>query len=254
MDVTFGQIAVILLAGFLAGIVNTLAGGGSFLTLAALDMVGLPVTMANGSNRLAVLVGDIMAAAGFRSKGMFSFRLSLHFAIPALFGAVLGAYLVIDLPELVFQRLLGITMLIMLVVLIVNPKKWLEGRPVVLTWKRRILTYLVFFGVGIYGGAIQAGVGLFLIIALVLTSGVDLVEANMHKVFVVGTYTVFALGTFALYGQVHWGMGAIMAIGSATGSWFTSRLAVERGQGFVRLVLGIALVILSARYLGLFGM
>ena len=251
MDLSFGRILIVLLAGFGSGVVNTLAGGGSFLTLAALDLTGLPVATANGTNRLAVLIGDILAALGFRSKGLSSFRLSLNFAIPALFGAILGAYVIIDVPDVFFRRFLGVAMLVMLAILIINPKKWLEGRDVELTPARRALAYLVFFVVGIYGGAIQAGVGFLWITALVLMAGVDLVVANMHKVFIIGVYTLFALLTFALRGHVHWWLGLVLSAGYSVGAWLTSRAAVERGQGFVRLVLAVALVVLSIRYLGL---
>lgn len=251
MEITFGRIVIILLAGFVSGVINTLAGGGSFISLAALDLTGLGSIMANGTNRLGVLAQDMVAVAGFRSKGFFNVRASLHFAIPALFGALLGANIVVRMPEVVFQRVLGATMLVMLVILIVNPKKWLNGRTVKMNAWRRLLSYGVFFFIGIYGGAIQAGIGILMILALVLTAGVDLVKANMHKVLIGSLYTVFALATFALRGQVHWGLGLTLAVGNAVGAWFSSRLAAEKGQSVVRVVLGIALVILSARYLGL---
>jgi uncharacterized membrane protein YfcA len=252
MEITLAHAALLIVAGVLSGIINTLAGGGSFLTLAVLDFVGLPISIANGSNRLGVLLGGIAGALGFRSKGASEISASLHYAIPALLGAILGAYVVIDLPEVVFRRALGVAMLIMLAVLILNPKKWLEGRVVTMTPLRRAVGYVVFFLIGIYGGAIQAGVGLFLITALVLSAGVNLVKANMHKVFITSTYTVVALLTFALRGQVNWVYGMILALGYVLGSWVISRVAVEKGQGFVRIVLAFSLVFLAARYLGLF--
>jgi uncharacterized membrane protein YfcA len=254
MHITLTHAVILIVAGFFSGIINTLAGGGSFLTLAALNLIGLPISVANGSNRLGILMGAIAGALGFRSKGASEFRASLHFAIPALFGAILGAFIVVDLPEAVFERILGICMLIMLVILIVNPKKWLEGREVVMTPRRRAISYVVFFLVGVYGGAIQAGVGLFLIAALVMTAGVDLIRANMHKVFVTATYTVVAILIFALKGQVDWVYGMVLTIGYGLGSWVSSRVAMDKGQGFVRLVLALSLVVLAAQYLGLFSL
>jgi len=251
MELTLAHAALLIAAGFVSGIINTLAGGGSFLTLAALDLIGLPIAVANASNRLGILMGAVAGALGFRSKGASEFRASLQFAIPALLGAIVGAFLVIDLPEAVFERVLGICMLIMLAVLILNPKKWLEGREVTMTPRRRAISYVVFFLIGIYGGAIQAGVGLFLIAALVMTAGVDLVKANMHKVFVTATYTIVALLIFALKGQVDWIYGSVLTVGYGLGSWVSSRVAVAKGQGFVRLVLALSLVVLAAQYLGL---
>lgn len=251
VSVSLVQIVIILGAGLVAGFINTMAGGGSFLTLAALEFAGLPSAMANGTNRVAVEAGTILSALGFRSKGISNPRLSLQFAIPALLGAVLGAYLVIDLPKAVFHKVLAVAMLLMLAILILNPKKWLKRGEVDFSGSRRLLGYLVFFIVGIYGGAIQAGVGFLLIGSLVLVAGLDLVRTNSHKVFIVGTYTLFALLMFALRGQVNWLMGLVLSVGNGAGSWIASRLAAEKGEKVVRIVLGLALAVLSVRYLGI---
>ena len=250
MELTVQQIALILGAGLLAGFVNTMAGGGSFLTLAALEFAGLPPTIANGTNRVAIEIQTIMAVLGFRSKGISDFKLSLHFAIPALLGAIVGAHVATTyLPKVLFHRILAVAMLAMLAILIFNPKKWLQGRQIKLTGKRRALGYLVFFAVGIYGGAIQAGVGFLLIAPLVLVAGLDLVHTNSHKVFIIATYTLVALLLFALKGQVNWLIGLILALGNGAGGWLASRLAVEKGEKLVRVFLGVALAILSVRYL-----
>jgi hypothetical protein len=192
-----------------------------------------------------------MAVLGFRSKGLSNFKLSIQFAIPALVGAVLGAYLIIELPEVVFHRVLGVAMVLMLIVLVVNPNKWLKGRHVELTPRRRIVGYLVFFALGVYGGAIQAAAGILWMAGLVLFAGMNLVETNMHKVFIIGTYTIFALGTFALRGEVDWILGLVLSVGNGFGGWIGSRLAVEKGEQLVRAVLAFTLVVLALRYLGL---
>ena len=251
MSATPIQILIILGAGLVGGFVNTMAGGGSFLTLAALELAGLPSSMANGTNRVAIEIQTIMAVLGFKSKGVSDFRTSLQFAVPALLGAVAGAYVAVDLPENIFHRVMAVAMLVMLAILIVNPKKWLKDRKVELTPKRRVLGYFVFAIVGFYGGAIQAGVGFLLITSLVLVAGLDLVRTNSHKVFIIGLYTLFALVMFAVRGQVNWLLGLILAVGNGSGGWLASRLAVEKGERIVRVVLGVMLVVLAVRYLDL---
>jgi len=243
------QIVVVLAAGLLAGFVNTMAGGGSFLTLVALEFAGLPSTMANATNRVAIEVGAITSVLGFKSKGISSPRLSLHFAIPALLGAVLGAFIAVDLPTIIFHRILALAMLLMLATLIFDTKKWLSKRKIEMTPTRRLLAYPVFFVVGIYGGAIQAGVGFLLIATLVLVAGLDLVRTNSHKVFIVGVYTLFALLLFALKGQVDWLLGLILSVGNGTGGWLASRLAAAKGEKVIRIVLGAMLAIMAVRYL-----
>ena len=251
MQLTLVQIAVILAAGFVAGFVNALAGGGSFLSLAALEMAGLSAALANGTNRVALVVESVLAFFGFRSKGVSDLRQSVQFAIPALLGAIVGAYVIIELPTIIFHRALAVAMLIMLVTIVFNPGRWLQQRQIVMTPRQRLLAYPVFFLIGIYGGAIQAGVGFFLMAALVLLAGLDLVRTNSHKAVIVGVYTLFALGMFAWRGQVHWVLGLALAVGNGSGAWIAGRLAAERGERVVRIVLGAALILLALRYLGI---
>jgi len=251
MDISIWQIVIILVAGVAGGFINTLAGAGSFIMLAALEMAGLSGSMANGTSRVAIQAQNIMAVLGFRSKGLSNFRMSLQFAIPALIGAVLGAYIIIELPEVVFHRVLGAAMVLMLVVLAVNPNKWFKGHRVEFTPRRRIVGYLIFFALGVYGGAIQAAVGILLMAGLVLFAGMNLVETNMHKVFIVGIYTIFALATFALRGEVNWLLGLVLAVGNGLGGWIGSRMAVENGENMVRGVLAVTLAVLALRYLGI---
>lgn len=249
MDVSLPKILAIFFTGLVAGIASTMAGGSSFLTIAVLEFAGLSSTMANGTNRVAVEVRNIMAVLGFRSKGVSNLRLSVHFAIPALLGAILGAFVAIDLPTTVFHRILAVAMPIMLIPILFDGKGWLENRKVEFTPRRRLLAYVAFFALGIYGGAIHAGVGFFLITTLVLVTGEDLVHTVSHKVFIIAVYTVFALSLFALSGQVHWGLGFALAAGEGIGGWTASRLAVSKGEGLVRIILTVMLIVVSVRYL-----
>ena len=252
MEVTPIQIVVVLISGLIAGFINTMAGGGSFLTIVALDFAGVgDIRTANGTNRVAIEVGAILSTLGFRSKGVSNFRLGLHFAIPALLGSVLGAQIASVMPANIFKRILAVAMLVMLATLIFDTKKWLANRKVEMTSKRRALAYLAFFGVGIYGGAIQAGVGFLLIATLVLMAGQDLVYTSFYKVFIVAVYTVVALLTFALNGQVNWLLGCILAVGNGTGAWLTSRFVVAKGEKSVKVVLGVMLAVMAVRYLGI---
>jgi len=251
MDISFLKLAMIFGAGLMAGFASTMAGGSSFLTLAVLEFAELPSAMANGTNRVAVEARNIMAVLGFRSKGVSDFGQSLHFAAPALLGAILGAYVVIDMPAEVFQKILAAAMVIMLVPTLFDSKKWLQRPEGPLTTRRRLLAYLAFFVVGIYGGAIHAGIGFLLIALLVLVTGEDLVHTASHKAFVIAVYTLFALFLFALKGQIHWGFGLALAAGEGTGGWVASRLAVSKGETLVRIVLAIMLIVVALRYLGI---
>lgn len=249
LDATWLQITLILVSGLVAGFVNSLAGGGSFLTLAALEFAGLTAVAANGTNRIAVLVQNISAVLGFRSKGVFDYRASMRFALPSVMGSVAGALVVVQLDERIFHRALAVAMLVMLVTLVFDTDRWIKEKRAGLGPISPWIVYPVFFAVGFYGGAIQAGVGFFMIAALVAVAGLDLVRTNSMKVFIGGLFTVVALLVFISQGQVVWLLGVVLSVGNAAGAWVASRMAVTRGEKLVKGVLIVMLVIMTVRYL-----
>jgi len=249
--VSISQILVVIVVGIVSGFVNTLAGGGSLLTLPALIFVGLPSAVANGTNRVAVLMNNAAAVAGFKQHGLADFKFSLELSIPAVVGAILGAKLAIDISDTLFEKVLAAVMLLVVGLILWNPTRRWQGDQAVLSPQRRLLAVVAFFFVGVYGGFIQAGVGFIVIATLVLITGLDLVQTNSHKVFVIGVYTLAALATFALSGKVNWGIGLILAVGNGLGGWLGSHWAVVGGEKWIKIVLAVTVVAMAAKLLRL---
>lgn len=234
MQITWLRFIVVFLAGLVAGFVNVMAGGGSFLTLVALEFAGLPAAMANGTNRLGVVTQNVTGLLGFRSKGLANARTSLQFAIPAFLGSIVGAYIVVDLPEVLFHRILAVAMIVVLFTVVFDVKRWLKIKSFETTPKRRMLSYGVFFLIGIYGGAIQAGVGFFIIAALVMIAGQNLVITNSYKVLIIALLTLVALIIFVLRGQVDWLLGLVLAVGNAVGGGSPAGYPSRKGRSWSR--------------------
>lgn len=240
---------LLLAAGFVAGFINTLAGSGSLVTLPALIFLGLPATVANGTNRLAILMQNVVAVSRFRDFGVLDVRKSWVLALPAIAGAIVGARLAVDLDEELLRRAIGALFLLFLPVIAFRPERWLVGQRADRaghSWG----VWAGLFAVGVYGGFIQAGVGVFLLVCLVLGAGYDLVRANAIKVLIVLCFTVFALAIFIRHDQVSWLPGLTLGVGNMAGAWWATRLATQRGAEFVRWLLfavvavsGILLVI-----------
>ncbi|HKJ69961.1 MAG TPA: sulfite exporter TauE/SafE family protein [bacterium] len=243
------QFGLVTLVGVAAGILNTLAGGGSLLTLPLLIFLGLPASTANGTNRIAVFVQNVTAAAGFRRKGFQSLRYGFFLAGPAVVGAILGATVAVDISDRLFEQILGVLMLVILVLILWNPVRKLEGSEEQLTPLRRWIAAFCFLFVGFYGGFIQAGVGFLVIATLTLVNGLDLVRTNSYKVVINSVFTAIALLVFALHGEVNWTVGLLLAVGMGAGGWLGSHLAVEKGEPLIRAVLVIAVVVMSLRLL-----
>jgi uncharacterized membrane protein YfcA len=244
----FGLYALVVVAGVLSGVINTLAGSGSLLTLPALILLGLPATVANGTNRVGVLLQNVVAGATFKRSQVLDLRGALLLSIPAVLGSLLGAQVAVNLNEEAMQRAIGAVMVVMLFVILLRPERWLQGKlhnlPGGFSWGQGA----AMFAIGVYGGFIQAGVGIFLLAALVLSIGYDLVRANAVKIIIVLAFSVSSLLVFANNAQVDWGAGLLLGAGNMVGAWWAARLAVSKGAAWVRWVL-VATVAGSALYL-----
>ncbi|MEK7728537.1 MAG: sulfite exporter TauE/SafE family protein [candidate division KSB1 bacterium] len=242
------QLTLLFLVGFLAGFVNILAAGGSLLTLPALIFLGLPAATANGTNRIAILIQNLAAIAGFKKLKVFSWRVSVLAALPAIFGAILGANLALDISEVWFKRILGAIMIGVLALMLYDPSKRIRAHTGPMTLTRQVLFGVGFFLVGVFGGFIQAGVG-FLIIVLMLLAGFDLVVTNAVKVLVVFIFTLAALAVFILHGQVNYLFGTVLGLGSAFGGWIGTHVAVKKGHDWVRAFVSVVVVLFALQLL-----
>ncbi|MBW2666102.1 MAG: sulfite exporter TauE/SafE family protein [Deltaproteobacteria bacterium] len=242
------EIALLIGGGLVAGTVNTLAGGGSLLTVPLLVLCGLPGNLANGSNRVGVLLQNVTAVWSFRAQGVSELRRTIPVLAPLLLGSLIGAGAVSQLSDALFERAFGAVMLLLLVPTFVwqRAEPSSSGTP----WSRGT-TSGVFFLIGIYGGAFQAGVGLLLLLALA-RSGLDLVRASALKVAVVGMLTAVSLPVFIANGQVAWLPAALLAIGFSGGGILGARIAVRGGERLIRPVVAVAVVMLAAKMLGLY--
>lgn len=242
----------IVAAGFIAGYINTLAGSGSLVTLPLLIFLGLPATVANGTNRVGILLQNIVGIGGFQRQGLLDVKGAVILGLPAIAGSLVGAQIAVNLDETMMRRAIGVLMVVMLVVILVQPKRWLKGERDTLDgwpgWSRMLL----FFGIGIYGGFIQAGVGIFLLAGLVLGVGYDLVRANAVKVGIVLLFTISALVIFSLNDQVDLFIGLILAIGNMLGAWIATQTAAQKGAAWVRRLLIVVVAVSGANLLGVF--
>jgi len=241
-----GSIAALLGGGLLAGVVNTLAGGGSLLTVPLLVVLGLPGTVANGTNRIGVLIQSLVATLRFRGGGRLELRALLPVLAPVVAGSLVGAFAISQVTDEIFERLFGVVMLLLLVPMLRRSHSSAVG-----SGFGSIGSALVFFGLGLYGGAIQAGVGIPLLFALVYT-GHDLVRANAIKVAVIATVTASAIPVFALQGQIAWAPAFVLGAGFAAGAELGVRLAVAGGERVIRPVLVASVLALAGRMLGLY--
>ena len=244
----FWQIPLLFVVGIVAGILNVLAGGGSLLTLPLLIFMGLPSAMANGTNRIAIFCQNLFAIRGFKKRGYFPVDLVLLCTPPALIGSWFGASLAISMDDAVFNRVLAGIMLCVLIFTVVDPMKRLRRQDIQFSTLRKIVLAFSFFFVGVYGGFVQAGVG-FIIIAVLLAHGMDLVRINAVKVFVIFVYTAVALGVFIYYGEVNYFLGLSLAAGNSIGGALGPKLAIAKGHDWIKRVVNITVLVFALKLL-----
>jgi uncharacterized membrane protein YfcA len=243
-DRDFWLLVSMLPLGVVAGFINTLAGSGSLITLPLLISLGLPANIANGTNRVGVVIQNIVAVATFRQQGALDVTGTWKLVLPSVLGSILGAQLAVDLDETLLRQIIGVMMLLMLGVMFVQPQKWLSehaGPHRARLW----VEVPLFFAIGIYGGFLQAGVGIFLTAALVLSAGFNIVTANAVKNLMVLVFTAAAVVVFIVHDQVVWSLGLLLAAGQAFGAWLAARMAIKRGARFVHWVV-VAIIAVSA--------
>ena len=239
--------------GLAAGFINTTAGGGSMLTLPLLMFLGLPANVANGTNRIAILLQNVIGVNTFRQKKVLHLKSDYKLAIPAIIGSIIGAFFAVEInPELLKKIIAGL-MVVMFFIVVLKPDVWVKERAGATLAKPTVLQYLIFFVIGLYGGFIQMGVGFFLLAGLVLGCGQNLVKANAVKVFIVLIYTVFSLGIFVYHKQVDITAGLILAGGNMAGAWLGAHFTIKGGAKYVRYVLIAALIIVILNLFGIFG-
>jgi uncharacterized protein len=239
---------LILGGGFVAGVVNTMAGGGSIITLPLLIYAGLPPTMANATNRVAIVLQNVGALAGFRRHGHRPGREAWILLVPSLAGGALGALMAVDIDEALLKKIIGVVLVLMLVPIL---RRSSRDRTRSESMELKPWMWVAYFLIGVYGGFLQVGVGFLYLGLLSGIQRMDLVRANLLKVFFVLTYSLFALALFAWKDKVDWLAGLGLAMGTTGGGWLGAKLTVERGERWIRVVLVIAVVVASLELTGL---
>lgn len=239
------QYLFLVLGGFAAGILNVVAGGGSFITLPILIFLGLPPTLANATNRVGIFFQNIGAVWGFNRYAVLDWSSFKWAALPATLGTFLGVWMAVNVSDDFFRKTLALVMVGLTVLILHRP---VEGRnpDLPLDGARLALTAVAFTGVGVFSGFIQAGVG-FLILAATSALGFDLVRGNAIKVLCILISTALSLILFSIQGMVEWLPGLALALGTTAGGLIGVRLTVLKGQRWLRAVITITVIAFAIR-------
>jgi uncharacterized protein len=237
-------LGALVLAGLVAGALNVVAGGGSFLTLPLLIFLGLPAGVANATNRVGIFLQNIGAVWTFDRQGVLDRGSVLWAAVPSTLGSVLGTALALKISDQGFEKLLAAFMILLTLFSFWSPRPRL-AEP---SRNQRIFLGLAFFVVGVYGGMIQAGVG-FLMLAATSLVGIDLVRGNAIKVLSALCFTTLSLIVFAYYGKIDWPAGLALGLGNFAGGFLGAHITIAKGHAWLRAVVSATVILFAIKLL-----
>jgi uncharacterized membrane protein YfcA len=235
------ELILLVITGVATGFLNVMAGGGSMLSVPIMIFLGVPGTVANGTNRIAILPQNISAVLAFYKKGFSNFKLSFSLAACTIPGTLIGASLASRIPNDQFNNLLAIIMVVVLIVMALPEAKTIEINQTP-SRNRLVAGHTLMVLIGFWGGFIHIGVGFLLMPVLNRVMQLDLITTNAHKVFIVLCYTSVALTVFASQLELVWKYGIALGIGTWIGAWIAANVQIERGTGAIKMTLNIVIV------------
>ena len=256
---TLIEVGLLILAGVATGFVNVFAGGGSMFSVPALIFLGIPGPIANGTNRIAILVQTAASVSAFKRKGLSDFKLSFSLALFTLPGAIIGAYSATKIRSSDFNVLLAGVMVIVMALTFFGQKskktasapappkgEMSQGLP---SRARLIWGHLAMIILGFWGGFIQIGAGFILIPILHRIMGFDLLRTNVNKAMIAFLYTIVTLIVFVRELEIAWAAGLFVAFGSVIGSSIAVQSHVSKGNDFVRWMINAIFVVFIIKLL-----
>lgn len=243
------SVLILFVVGAIAAFINVNAGGGSSLTLPALIFLGLDASVANGTNRVAIIFQNISAVYSFKKEKYYELKNSLILSALSLPGAIAGAVFAVKISNEAFEKVLGIIMILLIITMLIPQRR---EKKVTDEFKVDWKLILSMIAIGFYGGFLQVGVG-FIIMALLHNAlKLDLIRVNMHKVFIVFVFTIPALLVFIFTNNVNWFYGLSLSAGNAFGGWWGAKLSVRKGEKLIKAVLVVAIFIMALKLLNIF--
>ncbi len=227
---TLFQIVVLAVAGFAAGTMNALAGGGTFVTFAALVISGLPTLDANASSAVSLTPANLSSVAAYRSEVRAHFREMVPFMVIGLIGGGVGALLLIWLGDGGFHPMVPWLLLVATLMFAFSRQirlfvsRWSEGQHTV----AKLVAYVVMMIVAIYGGFFGAGIGIMMLAALSIIASGDYHKANSTKILVAFLIQVVSSALLIAGGLVHWPQALVTIAASSLGGYY--------GVGFARII------------------
>ena len=246
IEITPTVMVIFASVGVIAGFLNTVAGGGSMITVPIMIFLGIPASVANGTNRIPIIAQSFTATYFFFKKQIRDLKESLFMATALLPGSIIGAIVASDIETSIFKKILSLVigLSIFFSVLSKKNKKFFsvsQTNNTVIT--RKLTVYGLLLILGFYGGFIHIGIGFLIMFTLNKIGRLGLAQTNMHKVIIVVPYSIVCLAIFAEESEIIWEIGLILAFGNMIGAWFGAKITLQENGKYVAPIFQLSLVV-----------
>lgn len=243
--------ALLIVAGLVAGWVDAVVGGGGLVQLPAMMIVpGIAPLQALATNKVASIMGTSVAAVTFARRVRPDPRTAVPLAVMALLGAIVGAMIATFIPEDAFTPIILVVLIAVGAFTVLKPKMGVHANRRWQGWRHVLAASLIGLAVGTYDGALGPGTGSFFVILLVSVLGYAFMPASALGKIANFCTNLGALIFFVPAGHVLWGLGLAVGAANLVGGYIGARMAVSKGNRFVRIVFiaVIAVLILKLAY------
>ncbi|MDI7863583.1 TSUP family transporter [Rhizobiaceae bacterium n13] len=246
-DIAFSVLLLLVLAAFIAGFIDSIAGGGGLITIPAMLIAGIPPLQTLGTNKLQSLFGSGSATIAYARHGHVNLRKQWPMAIMTVVGGALGAVLATIVPADVLSGLLPFLLAAIALYFAIKPSLSDQDR------HQRLSPFV--FGltivplIGFYDGVFGPGTGSFFMLAFVELAGFGVLKATAHTKLLNFGSNVGAFVVFILFGAVLWKVGLAMGVGQFLGAQVGSRFAMKNGARVIKPLLVISCLALAAKLL-----
>lgn len=246
-EITLALLAFLFAAAFLAGFIDSIAGGGGMITVPAMLIAGFPPIETLGTNKLQSLFGSGSATLAYARGGHVELKTQLPMALMSALGSALGAILTTFIPGDVLKALMPLLLIAIALYFGFKPRISDEDQ------HRRITPFL--FGltivplIGFYDGVFGPGTGSFFMLAFVTLAGFGLLKATAHTKMLNFASNIGAFLVFTLSGVISWKTGLVMGAGQFLGAQFGSKLAMKSGAKIIKPLLVVTCIALAVKLL-----
>ncbi|MCQ2123008.1 MAG: sulfite exporter TauE/SafE family protein [Fibrobacter sp.] len=240
----YGQYPAFFLLGAIVSLINSIAGGGSTLSLPIMIFLGMPPTVANGTNRIGLIIGNLSSVHNLAKHGYLNVKLFKQLFWPSIVGTFIGLGFLMNANDKVFQAIIAVA--ICLVVIMGRLRKDILGKPPANPPEKLTLGGAIGFAlVSVYGCIVQVGVGFVQIFSLTRYTGLDPIHVNALKNCLTTVFLVISTIALGIAGKIVWPIAIVMSAGAWCGGYFGSALQRKKGNKFIENFISVCSIAMA---------